>query len=206
MFSRQGLLQSWKEVRPYFIFSIILFFASMVVGGSDSSPVEWLEQQLTSVSQISEMAKKSDTPELTMFILIAANNIFKSILAMGLGIIAGILPIFMLVTNGMIIGYLLGGFADHGENVFQLVVKGLLPHGIIELCALFLACAFGIRFGVTLFKGIIGSALGRSNAWQPFVRTAIGSLPALILVTVMLIIAAVVESTITYWLMIDVSK
>lgn len=206
MFSRQGLLQSWREVRPYFIFSIILFFAGMVVGGTDSAPGEWLEQQLTGISKIADTVEKSDTPELTMFILIAANNILKSILAMGLGIIAGILPIIMLVINGMIIGYLLGGFADNGVNVFELIVKGLLPHGIIELSALFLACGFGIRFGVTLFKGIVGSALGKSSAWQPFVRTAIGSLPALILVTVMLVIAAVVESTITYWLMNNVSK
>jgi stage II sporulation protein M len=201
MFTRQGLLQSWKEVRPYVIFSVILFFAGIVVGGSPNSPTDWLNQQLQGMEQISKIIEKSDNPELTMFMLIAANNIFKSIMAMGLGIIAGIFPIFMLVTNGMILGHLIGGMANEGHNVWLLIIKGLLPHGILELSAIFLACGFGMRFGVTLFKGIVGSTLGKEKSWQPFVHTAIGSVPALILVTVMLIIAAVVESTITYWLM-----
>ncbi|MCD9026401.1 stage II sporulation protein M [Cohnella silvisoli] len=201
MFSRRGLLQSWNEVRSYFIFSVILFFAGIVIGGSHSAPVEFLESQLKGISQIADAARKSETPELTMFLLIAANNIFKSIMVMGLGIVAGILPIVMLVANGLILGYLLSGIADNGQNVWLLIVKGLLPHGVLELSALFLACAFGIRFGMTLIKGIAGSALGKSNSWQPFVRTATGSVPALIVVTVVLFIAAIVESTITYWLM-----
>jgi stage II sporulation protein M len=201
MFSRQGLLQSWIEVRSYFIFAVILFFAGIVIGGSHSAPVDFLDSQLQGISQIANIAKKSDTPELSMFLLIAANNVFKSILVMALGIVAGILPIIMLVTNGLILGYLLSGIADSGQNVWMLIIKGLLPHGVLELSALFLACAFGIRFGMTLIKGIAGSALGKSNSWQPFVRTAIGSVPALILVTLVLIIAAIVESTITYWLM-----
>ncbi|WP_373231688.1 stage II sporulation protein M [Cohnella sp.] len=201
MFTRQGLLQSWKEIRPYFIFSIILFFAGVVVGGSPSSPEEWLSQQLKGIEQISNTVNKSATPELTMFMLVASNNIFISILAMGLGIIGGILPIFMLVTNGMVLGYLFNGIAQEGHNVWWLIVKAVLPHGIIELSAVFLACAFGLRFGLTLLKGMLGSVLGKEKAWQPFVRTAIGSIPAIILVTVMLIVAAVVESTITYWIM-----
>jgi stage II sporulation protein M len=201
MFSRQGLLQSWTDIRPYFIFAVILFFAGIVIGGSNSAPVDFLKSQLQGISHIADAARKSDRPELTMFLIIAANNVFKSIMVMGLGIVAGIIPIIFLITNGLILGFLLSGIADHGQNVWLLIVKGLLPHGILELSALFLASAIGIRFGITLIKGIAGSALGKSNAWQPFVRTASGSVPALILVTVVLVIAAIVESTFTYWLM-----
>jgi stage II sporulation protein M len=201
MFSRQGLLQSWNGVRPYFIFAVILFFAGIVIGGSNSAPVAFLNSQLQGISQMADAARKSDSPELTMFLIISANNVFKSIMVMGLGIVAGIIPIIFLIANGLILGFLLSGIADHGENVWLLIIKGLLPHGILELSALFLASAFGIRFGMTLIKGIAGSVLGKSNAWQPFVQTASGSVPALILVTVVLVIAAIVESTITYWLM-----
>jgi stage II sporulation protein M len=170
------------------------------VGGSPSSPTEWLSQQLKGLEEIANSVKNSDNPELTMFKLIAANNIFVSILAMALGIVGGIFPVFMLVTNGMVLGYVLDGIAQEGHNVWLLIAKSLLPHGIIELIAVFLACAFGLRFGLTLIKGVLGSILGKEKSWQPFVRTAIGSIPALILITVMLVIAAVVESTITYWL------
>jgi len=200
MFSRQGLLLTWKEIKPYFIFSLMLFFAGLFVGGAPGSPAAWLEEQLKGVAQIAEKARSADNPEWMFFILIVANNVYKSILAMAFGVIGGILPIFMLVANGMILGYLLNGIAEQGENVWLIVVKSLLPHGVLELCAVFLACAFGIRFGVTLIRGIAGSAFGKSQPWQPFIRTAIGSVPGVILVTIMLVLAAVVESTITYWL------
>ncbi|WP_372633990.1 stage II sporulation protein M, partial [Cohnella sp.] len=153
MFTRAGLLLTWKEIRPYFIFSIILFFAGMVIGGTPNAPTEYLEQQMKGLEGISNSIRTSDNPEWTAFLLITANNILKTIMAMGFGIVAGLMPISMLVLNGMILGYLLSGFSASGENVFMLVVKGLLPHGILELSAVFLACAFGIRFGLTLLGG-----------------------------------------------------
>lgn len=201
MFTRQGLVQSWKEVRPYFIFSIMLFFAGLMIGGSPSAPADWLGQQLKGIAQISKIAHEAKSPELAMFVLIFLNNFVKSVLAMVLGAFAGLFPVYMLVANGMVMGFLLGRVADQGENVGLLVAKGLLPHGILELSAIFLACAFGLRFGVTLVQGIAGSVFAKDRAWHPFVRTAIGSVPALILVFALLLLAAIVESTITYWLM-----
>lgn len=201
MFSRQGLLMTWREIRPYFIFSIILFFAGVVIGGTPNAPQEFLEQQLKGIEAIARDIDKSSNPEFTAFYRITLNNVFNVIMVMGLGLIAGIMPIVMLVSNGMIMGYLLNEYATKGENVFMMVVKGILPHGIFELSAVFLACAFGMRFGVTLFKGIVGSALGKSEAWQPFVRTATGAVPAIIVIVVFLLVGAVVESTITLWLM-----
>ncbi|TFE23919.1 stage II sporulation protein M [Cohnella luojiensis] len=201
MFSRQGLLESWNEIRPYFIFSIILFFAGVVIGGSPNAPAEFLEQQIKGIRAISEKVNSSDNPERTMFFLITLNNVFNTLLVMGLGIIAGIMPVIMLVSNGMIMGFLLENLSGEGHNIFALVIKGILPHGVFELSAVFLACAFGMRFGITLFKGIAGSALGKKEPWQPFVRTAIGSVPALLVVVVFLLFGAVIESTVTYWLM-----
>ncbi|MFC4601489.1 stage II sporulation protein M [Cohnella hongkongensis] len=201
MFTRAGLLLTWKEIRPYFIFSIILFFAGMVIGGTPNAPSEFLNQQLKGIESIAKSIDASEHPERTAFLLITMNNVFNTIMVMGLGIFAGLMPLFMLVSNGMILGYLLSGFSANGENVFLLVVKGLLPHGILELSAVFLACAFGMRFGLTLIRGVFGSAFGRKEPWQPFVRTATGAVPALIAVVALLLLGAVVESTITMWLM-----
>jgi len=200
MFSREGLLLSWKEIRPYFIFSIMLFFAGMVIGGTPNAPADFLEQQLKGIKTISDSIVKSDTPEWTAFLLITFNNILNTLMVMGLGIIAGIMPLVMLVSNGMILGYMLSGLSDKGEDMFVLIVKGLLPHGIVELTAVFLGCAFGMRFGMTFIRGIFGSAFGKNEPWQPFVRTATGAVPALIVVVVLLLLGALIESTITLWL------
>ncbi|WP_158602450.1 stage II sporulation protein M [Cohnella endophytica] len=200
MFSRQRLLSSWKEIRPYFIFAIILFFAGIVIGGTPNAPAEFLEQQLKGLNSIADSVHKSDNPEMTMFLLIAMNNIFNTILIMGLGLIAGIMPVIMLVSNGLLIGFLMKAVAAEGHSVWEMIFKGLLPHALFELSAVFLACAFGMRFGMTLFKGIMGTALGKKQPWQPFVSTATGAVPALIAIVAFLLIGAVIESTITYWL------
>lgn len=182
------------------MFSLILFFAGLVIGGTPGAPSEFLDQQMAGLQAIASSIGGSDNPEMTGFMLITWNNIRVSLLVMGLGLIAGIMPLFVLVTNGMIVGYLLSKISATGENVLLVVLKGLLPHAIFELSAVFLACAFGIRFGMTLIKGIFGSAFGTKEPWAPFVRTATGAVPAVIAVVAFLLIGALVESTITYWL------
>jgi len=201
LFTRRSLLGYWNELRPYFIFAVILFFAGIVVGGATSSANDWLLNQLQALSRMAENARASAHPTRAFFVTILLNNVIQSIISMYMGVAAAIWPVVMLVTNGMILGYLFGGLADHGENVGLLILKGILPHGILELPAVFLACAVGIRFGVTLLKGIWGSLLGKDGAWNGFVRTATGSVPALVVVVVMLLAAAAVESTVTNWLM-----
>lgn len=201
MFSRQKLLSTWKDIRPYFVFAIILFFAGVVIGGTPNAPAAFLEQQLKGLESISNSVRASDNPEATMFWLITLNNVFNTLLVMVLGLIAGIMPIVMLVSNGLVIGFLMSEVASEGHNVWSMVIKGLLPHAFFELSAVFLACAFGMRFGVTLFKGIMGSAMGRERPWQAFSATATGAVPALIAIVALLLIGAVIESTVTYWLM-----
>lgn len=199
MFTRLGLLQVWKETRPYFIFALILFFAGLVAGLSSDAPAAFLEQQLSQLADIVNKVKASDRPEWTLFWALLGNNMLATFMAMSLGLFFGVFPVYMLVFNGMVLGYVLSRTPE-GQNVWLLVVKGILPHGVIELTAVFLAGAFGVRFGWTLIRGIAGSAFGRTEPWRPFVRTAIGAVPALIAIAVLLVLAAVIESTITYWI------
>ncbi|MFD0674962.1 stage II sporulation protein M [Cohnella sp. GCM10027633] len=201
MFSRQGLLQIWKETRGYFVFACILFFASMFVGGSSDAPVGWMNGQLEEIDKLRQSAEGTDSPERAMFFLIIGKNLLASVMAIGFGIIGAIMPIAVLVSNGMLMGYVLTLVGQTDQNVWLTIVKGLLPHGVLELCAVFLACAFGIRFGLTFIRGIGRSLTGKSEPWQPFVRTAIGVVPGIAAIIALLLLAAAVESTITYWLM-----
>lgn len=200
MFSRQGLLQTWKDVRGYFVFASILFFASMFVGGSEGAPVDWMERQLEEMSKQVSSAVGTENPEREMFFFIIGKNLLASAIAIGFGIIGAIVPITVLVSNGMIMGYVLQATAERGYNVWEVIFKALLPHAVIELTAVFLACAFGIRFGLTFIRGIGRSLTGKDQPWQPFVRTAIGAVPGIVTIFVLLVLAAAVESTITYWL------
>lgn len=200
MFARSALAQYWADIRPYFAFSSILFFASMVVGGS-SVESGFLERQAEALRALGDMVGQAENPQLFLFLIILVNNVFKVIFTMYAGVIVCIWPLFMLVANGTFLGYFLIDQAGAaGLNPWLLFAVGILPHGIFELSAIFLACAFGMRFGVMLLRGIFGSLAGRPDPWRGFVRTAFASVPVAILIAVLLLTAAVVESTVTVWL------
>src|SRR4029453_2695404 len=139
---------------PYIAFGTILFLAGMVIGGTNPAFKAFLDGQLKGLGQLADMIDNSSNPTLTMIIFIFLNNAIKSIVVMYLGALFGILPFFFLVVNGMLIGYLLKTTAEvHGGGfVAELIFKGLLPHGILEIPAIIIACAYGMRFGVLVLK------------------------------------------------------
>lgn len=200
MFRKQALLQNWREVRPYFVFAVILFFASIVVGATANGPVGWLDNSIQSLRKIADAAESSDHPERTLFTSIWWNNVYSSLMALYMGILAGVMPIATLIVNGMLLGYLFGNIAAQGYHVGPMIVKGILPHGIFEIPALLLACAFGIRLGFSLVRGLWGSMIGRDQPWNRFKTAIQGSVPAAALIVLLLLVAAIIESTVTYWL------
>jgi len=201
LFTREALRLNWRSVRPYLVFAVILFFASVVVGGASQGPVEWLDQVLRNVQAISQQATSSDNPEQALFTAILFNNVRSSLTAMYMGIMAGIMPIVTLVVNGMMLGYMFGNIADAGHNVWPLIAKGILPHGVLEIPAFLLACAYGVRLGFSVVRGIFGSLIGRTQPWGRFVLALKDTVPGAILIAALLLIAAGIESTVTYWLM-----
>lgn len=201
LFKRTALLANWREVRPYFIFSVILFFACIVVGAAAKEPMPWLDSALESLQRIARDAENSSRPEQTLFSSILLNNVYSSLMAMYMGIFAGVTPIATLVVNGMLMGYLFAMRAAAGLSVGPAIVKGILPHGIFEIPALLLACACGIRLGFSLVRGLWGALLGKERPWARFASALKGTVPAAVLIVLLLVIAAAVESTVTYWLM-----
>jgi stage II sporulation protein M len=206
MFKWRLIWEHFKQMNPYIAFGSILFLAGMVIGGTNPAFRAFLDEQLKGLGQLAEMIDNSKNPTLTMMIFIFLNNAIKSILVMYLGALFGVLPFFFLVVNGMMIGYLLKTTAElHGGGyVMELIVKGLLPHGILEIPAIIIACAYGMRFGVLVLKA--GGSLvfarsktaGLSRELESFV---VRTVPMMVILTITLLIAAVIESTITLWLL-----
>lgn len=200
MFSRRSLLQTWADVRPYFVFSAIVFFAGFIVGGSNRIDTSLVEQQTQALESIANLAGQSEHPRLALFLIVLVNNVFKAVFAMYAGVVACIWPLFMLATNGTLLGYLLDRVAEQGGSPWLTFAVGILPHGLFELPAIFLACAFGLRFGVMLFRGLAGAMRGKPDAWRGFVQTATGSVPGVVVIVGLLLVGAVVESTVSLWL------
>ncbi|WP_253944943.1 stage II sporulation protein M [Paenibacillus sp. NEAU-GSW1] len=188
----------------YISFGFILFAAGIVVGGTDTAFSNYLEQQLASLGGLREQLERTGNPTLAFMIFIFLNNAIKSILILYIGSLFGIVPIFFLVFNGMIIGFLLQRVAEaNGTEGLLATLIGLLPHGIIEIPAIVIASAYGMKFGALVWKLLLSALSPRRSsgeAGRAIEFFVIRSVPVVVLLVVALLIAAVIESTVSLWL------
>lgn len=96
------------------------------------------------------VAYYSENPSLVFFSLVTTNNIRVSVLAYGLGALAGLPGAWILFSNGAYLGLVGGLFATEGRfwNTFMVYV---VPHGLLELTAITVAGGAGLRVGWSLF-------------------------------------------------------
>lgn len=80
---------------------------------------------------------------------IMTNNIQVAILAFASGITFGILTVYLLVYNGILIGALAALFLQHDMS-YEFWAY-IVPHGVIELTAIFIAGGAGLLMGYKLF-------------------------------------------------------
>ncbi|WP_336790757.1 stage II sporulation protein M [Paenibacillus sp. MMO-177] len=203
MFRWSEIKAHFKIMNPYIAFGFILFFAGLVVGGTNSAFSDYLEQQLKALGNVAQTLDQTENPTLAFMVFIFLNNAIKSIFIIYIGALFGIIPIFFLVLNGMVVGFLLQHVAQtQGTGDMLTVVLGLLPHGIIEIPAIVVACAYGMKFGVLLLKAIgriviPGKEAGKSGREIEYFM--IRSVPVVVILTVALLVAAVIESTVSVW-------
>ncbi|KYK37649.1 MAG: stage II sporulation protein M [Theionarchaea archaeon] len=109
-----------------------------------------------------------------------------------------LVPIFSMLLNGTVIG-LAPAIFGVGWSRFLL---GILPHGVLELPALILASAVGLKFSISLLKAVIGyfsppaGVPGREQFLRQ-VRPGWYSLKLFAVIIPMLVVAAFIEIYIT---------
>lgn len=200
MLNFSTFLRDLGSIRNALIWSVILFVAGIGAGWVSTGPLQdILLNQIGGLQEVSRQLEQSGNVQWNFFIFIFFNNAIKSVLVIYAGIFFGILPVIFLVINGMVIGFLVHITTDNGASLFDIVVKGLLPHGIIEIPVIIIACAFGLKFGGLASRSLIelGSAKrqGLGKQWETFLKR---TLTASCWVIILLFIAAIIESTITF--------
>ncbi|MFC0212781.1 stage II sporulation protein M [Paenibacillus chartarius] len=197
----QLLFADMRHMGKYFIAAIAIFTAGVVLGveGHDQY-APFLENQLTVLKQIGSVVQDKANPQLWLFGMIFLNNLLASLLTIVFGLIFAIRPIMLLLVNGMVIGYL--GVEQAAEQSLGQFIVGILPHGIIEIPAIFVASAYGIRLGFVALKGVasVFAAPWRSRVKAEFSHVMKLLLPLSIVLALSLFAAALIESTVTYWL------
>jgi uncharacterized membrane protein SpoIIM required for sporulation len=150
-------------------------FAPLVVSNTLIEKVESGEVWFDSIVAISPLASS----------LIMKNNISVTFLAFALGMTFGIGTLYLMVFNGLMVGTLAALCHLHGLDIpFWSFV---LPHGIIELTAIFIAGGSGLILASAL---VAPGDLPRKDALVERGRTAVrlilGCVP-------LLIVAGVIE-------------
>lgn len=200
MFSFSKFVRDLKSIKQAVLWASLMFIGGMALGWFNTESLEQLlVSQLEGLGEISRNLHESSNPQLGFFTFIFFNNAIKGVAMIFLGALLGILPALFLIVNGAVIGYLIHQTALAEQDLFTLIVKGLLPHGIIEIPAIIIACAFGLQFGLRAASSLLRSkAREGAEGWSTFMRQ---TFTASFWVVILLLIAAVIESTLTYQLM-----
>lgn len=193
-------LRDMRSIKGALIWSFLLFAVGIGAGWVSTGPLEQLMlNQIEGLRQVSQQLEQGGNVQWNFFLFIFFNNAIKSVLVIYAGIFFGILPIIFLLINGMVLGFVVHTTMNYGASFFDIVVKGLLPHGIIEIPVIIIACAFGLRFGGLTVRSL--AQLGGdkraviAGRWKEFMKM---TLTASFWVVILLLAAAIIESTLTY--------
>ncbi|MCL1786453.1 MAG: stage II sporulation protein M [Defluviitaleaceae bacterium] len=121
---------------------------------------------------------------------ITTNNITVTFNAIAGGLLAGLGTAFILIYNGLIVGGLFGFFHSAGANM-TVAYALVLPHGVIELAAIFLSGGCGLM----LAKGLlIPGEYTRRQALVMQGKKAATLIPGIV---AMLVVAGIIEGYFT---------
>lgn len=195
----KALFMDLYKLRHYVVLSAILFIAGVYLGYKSTIFHNYLEGQIEGLADVAGRLLELENSQFWFFMFIFLNNTIKSILVIYIGLFFGILPILFLLINGMILGYLYYYVVIlHESGTLGQLVVGILPHGIIELPIIIIACAFGIRMGVLVFKKIGGLFIPEHRRKKGEMMDFMIRTPVFMLfITVSLLAAALIETFIT---------
>jgi stage II sporulation protein M len=81
-------------------------------------------------------------------------NSSLSLKALILGLGLGVIPVLFIVSNAFLIGMLIR-VMGRGEGIY-FVLMLLLPHGVIEIPAVLLSAAMGVKMGQEVLFALLG--------------------------------------------------
>jgi len=143
------------RLHPYMIASLILFGAGTAIGLVVVSYFPGLADHFEET--IAAFVKTfAGMPRLKLAAAIFVNNTIKTLLAILLGALFGIIPAFFLLANGIALGVAWSLSASARGPWLSLL--SILPHGILELPAVFLGTSIGMAIGVQALKRLTGKS------------------------------------------------
>jgi len=142
--------------RWWVIIAIALFAIGVAFGLADPFNIAGLLydelQGLFGLGQVEGLGGFLTPFSFTMFIFIFIKNVITLLFSFGFAPIFCIVPVFTLLLNGWLVGLVSLIIAE--QESLGYVLAGLLPHGVVELSALFIGEAAALSLGVMLITAL----------------------------------------------------
>lgn len=192
---REALTDAWDEHRRYVGFATVLFLVGVLIGIAlvlaGYNLIEFMLELLDEDLVVDEemMGEGGQDLELSAQFFVLQNTPPFLLSIVG-AVTIGLLTAAVMVFNGIILGNI--AYAIGRETGFGLILALLLPHGIFELPALFIAAGVGFRLVYRFAQRI----LGRREAFvtKPYLyRTGL----LVLFGYLVLLLAAVIEAYVT---------
>lgn len=189
-----------REERRYFTMMAVVFITSAVASYFQGESLTTFLKQAGVFEEIEKVVQsiQNQPTFLNAFISIFLNNLFATMVIIFFGaLFFGIYPFSAMLMNGMMLGTTLHIAAQtSGQNPWAIFVQTILPHGIMELPALFMAAGLGIHLGMAVLRRVLSVfSTKRMQASIAEWKTIRGRLvPNLTVIVVLLFFAAIVES------------
>jgi uncharacterized membrane protein SpoIIM required for sporulation len=150
-------------------------FANRLLGPQMMETIERREMWTHSIVTVKPLASSG----------IMTNNLSVAFTTFALGITGGLGTIWMMVTNGLLIGVI--GAATYQSGMALQLWSFVAPHGVLELPAIFIAGGAGLEIARgLLFPGLLPRRQSLAQAGGRASRLLLGTIP-------MLVIAGVIE-------------
>lgn len=191
-----GFPQRLRENKMYILTAFLIFMVGcilsylLVVSNSQNAGL-FLPEEYT-VREDWDL-KDSAWQEEQFFYLssyVTTNNIGVAIKAFVLSITAGVMTCYVLFANGTMLGALTGLVSLNSSQMLYYWAL-ILPHGIIELTAIFISGGAGLRVGKAL---LIPGPYKRKDALIKEAKEAVMLMPGVI---AMLMLAGLIEGFLT---------
>jgi stage II sporulation protein M len=162
----------------YIWFVFIFFIFSALLGFIFASNFGFLNEMLRQL-----ISQTEGLNVFQLFDFIFMNNAKVSVVGLFSGVLFGIIPLFYIFINGIVLGYVFNlTWTLVGWQEFWRI----LPHGIFELPAVFISLALGIRIGTFVF------VRGKIEVLKERLRESL--FVFLFVVVPLLLIAGIIES------------
>jgi len=175
----------YRQTLPFTLSALGLFLLPALVAGlltaQSTTAAEWLGlgdvlPYLESGSLWTDISAP-ERPFISSFIM--TNNIQVGFVAFAGGVLVGLPTVYVMISNGLHIGGILGLTAQFG--LADELLTFIIGHGVIELSVIFVAGGAGLQLGWALLRpGLYRRRDALTRAGRRAVRLIVGCMPLLV--------------------------